>query len=211
MFIMNYALFLTEYSERHAMHSAFFYQLVAVTFPFALASMGRAIKLRWPTTSAAAFFTGIMLVLMWVIALFPATPKLGPIYQNVTHMITLSFPLLVIVPAFFFDLVLQRLDGKVGTFPLALLLGVVFVATFLAVEWPFASFLLSPAARNRFFNADNFVYWMPPTYVSIEHRFDPVDPNAWPFPVQMLIAVGLATASSALGLGRGAWMRRVRR
>src|SRR6185312_581065 len=53
MFIMNYALFLTEYSEHHVMHSAFFYQLVALVFPFGLAAMGRAIKLRWPTTSAA--------------------------------------------------------------------------------------------------------------------------------------------------------------
>ncbi|HEY4131838.1 MAG TPA: hypothetical protein VGM50_14560 [Gemmatimonadaceae bacterium] len=211
MFIMNYALFLTEYSERHMMHSAFFYQLVSLAFPFGLASMGRAIKLRWAATSAAAFFTAIMLVLMWTIEQFPATPKLGPIYQDITHMVTLSFPLLVIVPAFFFDLILHRFDGRVSLATLSLMLGVVFVVTFLVVEWPFASFLMSPAARNKLFNANNFVYWMPPTYTTIEHRFDPTPPGSLPFAVQMLIAIGFATVSSALGLGRGAWMRRVRR
>jgi multisubunit Na+/H+ antiporter MnhG subunit len=46
LFIMNFALFLTEYSERRMMHSAFFYQVVAVVFPFALTAMSRAIKLR---------------------------------------------------------------------------------------------------------------------------------------------------------------------
>jgi hypothetical protein len=211
MFIMNYALFLTEFSEHHMMHSAFFYQLVAAAFPFGLVSMGRAIKLRWAATSAAAFFTAIMLVLMWTISLFPATPKLGPIYQNITHMVPLGFPLLVLVPAFFIDLVLHRFEGRVGAVTLSLMLGLVFVLTFLAAQWPFASFLMTPAARGRLFNAENFVYWMPPSYGVIERRFDPVSPTAWPFAVQMLIAIGLASVSSALGLGRGAWMRRVRR
>src|SRR5678815_3821006 len=41
LFIMNFALFLTEYSERRMMHSAFFYQVVAVVFPFALTAMSR--------------------------------------------------------------------------------------------------------------------------------------------------------------------------
>jgi hypothetical protein len=167
--------------------------------------------LRWAATSAAAFFTAIMLVLMWTIEQFPATPKLGPIYQNVTHMITLSFPLLVIVPAFFFDLIIRRFEDRVSFATLSLMLGVVFVVTFFAAEWPFASFLMSPAARNKLFNANNFVYFMPPSYETLEGRFDPRAPGELPFAVEMLIAVALATFSSALGLGRGAWMRRVRR
>ena len=31
--------------------------------------------------------------------LFPATPKLGPIYQDITHYVPLDFPLLLVVPA----------------------------------------------------------------------------------------------------------------
>ena len=94
LFIMNFALFLTEFGERRMMHSPKFYEVVSLAFPFALTAMARAIKLRWAATAAAAFFTAVMLVLMWTLQLFPATPKLGPIYQHVTHMVTLSFPLL---------------------------------------------------------------------------------------------------------------------
>jgi hypothetical protein len=210
--IMNFALFLTEFGERRMMHSAIFYQVTAAAFPLALAAMGRAIKLRWAATSAAACFTGLMLVLMWVIQLFPATPKLGPIYQHITHMVTLSFPLLVIVPAFFFDVVLHRFDGKVGTLALASILGVTFVVTFLAVQWPFATFLIdSPLAQGRLFNASNFVYWMNPRYEALTRRFDAPEPGSWPLAVQLLIAMGIASVSSAVGLARGRWMTRVKR
>jgi hypothetical protein len=174
--------------------------------------MGRAIKLRWAATSAAACFTGLMLVLMWVIELFPATPKLGPIYQHITHMVTLSFPLLVIVPAFFFDVVLHRFDGKLATLPLSAILGVVFVVTFLAAQWPFASFLIqSPLAHGRLFNADNFVYWMSPKYEALTRRFDPPEPGSWPLAAHLVIATAIATLTSALGLMRGRWMTRVQR
>jgi hypothetical protein len=212
LFIMNFALFLTEYSERRMMHSAFFYQLTAAVFPFALAAMGRAIKLRWAATAAAAFYTATMLALMWIIQLFPATPKLGPIYQHVTHMITLSFPLLIIVPAMCFDVVLHRYGDRRGTLPLAVALGVVFVLVFTGAQWPFASFLVhNPVARGRLFNADNFVYWMPPRYEALTRRFDPPQPGSWPFAVQMLIATAIASASAWFGLLRGRWMTRVRR
>src|SRR5689334_16302759 len=57
MFIMNYALFLTEYSERRRMHSGSFYVLVAALFPLGLASLSRAIRLKWGATAAAGFYT----------------------------------------------------------------------------------------------------------------------------------------------------------
>ena len=211
MFIMNYALFLTEYSERRMMHSGWFYGLTAAVFPFGLASMSRAIRLRWAATAAAGFYTALMLVLMWVIGLFPATPKLGPIFQHVTHMITLSFPLLVVVPAIGFDVIRRRYDGRLRDVVLAPLLGATFVALFLAAQWPFASFLMTSAARNRLFNAENYVYWMAPAYQALQNRFDRPGPGAWPFVADLAVAVVLGSVSSYLGLSRGRWMRRVRR
>jgi len=225
-FLMNFALFLTEYSSREAMHSATFYYVTAATFPLALCTMARAIKLKWAATAAAAFYTAFMLSLMWIIALFPATPKLGPIYQHITHMVTLSFPLLILVPAVFIDLILQRFDppprfarnqdhdsehqGGLGTFALAAMIGPTFVATFALAQWPFATFLVtSPLALGRLFNADNFVYWMSPTYEATTRRFPP--PGAWPIGAHLAIAMCLATAVSAIGLLRGRWMTRVRR
>ena len=212
LFIMNFALFLTEFGERRMMHSPKFYEVVSLAFPFALTAMARAIKLRWAATAAAAFYTAVTLVLMWTLQLFPATPKLGPIYQHVTHMITLSFPLLIIVPAFFIDLVIQRFDDKLSTLPLAVVAGVVFVVAFLAAQWPFASFLMhSPIAVGPVFNAENFVYWMSPTYAALSRRFDTPEPGSWPLLAHVAIAIGLATISSLEGLRLGRWMRRVRR
>ena len=211
-FIMNFSLFLTEYSERHMMHSPLFYEIVSFVFPFALTTLARAIKLRWPATAAAAFFTATNLLLMWIIQLFPATPKLGPIYQHITHMVTLSFPLLVIVPAFFIDLAMRRVEGKVSGILLGLIVGVVFVVTFIAAQWPFASFLMhSPMARNPIFNAENYVYWSTPRYVAIATRFDRPAPGAWPFGVHALIMIGLATLAAWRGLALGGWMTKVKR
>ena len=49
-----------------------------------------------------------------------------------------------------------------------------FVVAFVAAQWPFASFLVySPLARGPLFNAENFVYWMSPTYEALTRRFDP--------------------------------------
>jgi hypothetical protein len=210
MLTMNFALFLTEYSERQSMHGAAFYYVNALAFPLALSTLARAIKLRWAATSAAAFFTALMLGLMWFLQLFPATPKLGPIYQHVTHMVTLSFPVLIIVPAVFIDLIMHRFDGKLGTLALAAIIGPVFVVTFVAVQWPFATFLVtSPLARGPLFNAENFVYWMSPVYEVGTRHFRP--PDDWPIALHLVLAAGIATVTSAVGLMRGAWMRKVRR
>lgn len=212
LFIMNFALFLTEFSERRGMHSTFFYAVTAATFPFALTSMAKAIKLRWPATAAAASYTIVMILLMWIVELFPATPKLGPIYQHITHMVSLAFPLLIIAPAIAIDLVMRRTGDKFGVVLLAPLLGVVFLLAFVVAQWPFATFLVSsPLARGPVFNADNFVYWMHPAYEALTRRFDPPIPGAWPLPARLAVIVGLATLSSGLGLRWGHWMTKVRR
>src|SRR5205823_12971714 len=144
-----YAVFLTEFSDRVLQHGGAFYTIVARVFPFALVALARAIKLRWPATAAAATFMSVMLVLMWIIQLFPAPPKLGPIYQHVTHMVGMAFPLWLIVPAIVIDLVMRRFDGRINGIALAAMLGAAFLGPFLAVQWPFASFLVeSPLSRN---------------------------------------------------------------
>lgn len=211
MFIMNYAMFLTEYDERRMMHSGWFYALASAVFPFGLVSMARAIRLKWATTAAAGFYTAIMLVLMWVIELFPATPRLGPVYEHVTHMVTLSFPVLIVVPALGIDLVMRRFDGKLADWRLAAVISLTFLVLFMAAQWPFASFLMTPAARNGVFNAENYVYWMGPAYKALQNRFDQPTPGSWPFGVHLALALALGTVASYLGLSRGAWMRRVQR
>jgi len=204
--LMDRAIMLTEYSWPNLMHSASYYRISAFAYPMALVATARASRLKWGATIAAAIFTGIMLGLMWVIQLSPATPKLGPIYQDITRMVAMDFPALVVVPAVGIDLAMQRLTLR--PLLLAPLLSAVFVALFLAVQWPFGSFQMTPAARNWFFNADNFVYWMTPAGVEWSRTF---------VREQMSLPVGLVHAwiggaiSAWLGLWFGHWLTKVRR
>jgi hypothetical protein len=212
LLLMNFAIFLTEYSERMMQHSPEFYRVSAVVFPFALAAISRAVKLRWPATAAAAAYMALMLSLMWIIQLFPATPKLGPIYQHITHMVTLAFPLWLIVPGIAVDLIMHRFDGRTNKVMLALAIGVAFMVAFIAAQWPFASFLVqSPLSRNWFFNADNYVYWAGPTYVASTHRFPPGPGSLGEIVRGFGPAIIYAAISAYIGLSRGGWMTKVQR
>ena len=67
--------------------------------PLILVATSRPSRLRWPATTTATIYMGIVLALMWTLQLFPATARLAPIYNPVTHMVPPPFPLLLIVPA----------------------------------------------------------------------------------------------------------------
>jgi hypothetical protein len=210
LFIMNFAIFLTEYSDRMMLHGGLFYEIAAVFFPFALCAFSRAGQHRWAATIAAGTFMTVMLVLMWFIQLFPATPRLGPIYQHIGHMVTLSWPLWLIAPAIAIDWLRARCDGRVPPIALAVLLGGAFLVTFIAVEWPFATFLVeNAAARNWFFNAANYVYWAGSAYVARSHTFS--RPSSAGLAMHLSIALVLAMISSTVGLAWGRWLTKVRR
>jgi len=196
------------------MHSGTFYRVAAMFYPVVLLAAGRASKLRWAATATASVYMLVSALMVWILPLFPATPKLGPIYQNITHMVGLDFPLLLVAPALAIDLVLHRLTraGRSVRDPvLAAAAGVAFVAALLAAQWPFAEFLMSPAARNAVFNTANFVYWMQPRWVESAYTFDAPVPGETALGLQLLVACAYATVSSYLGLKWGRWMTRVQR
>ena len=209
LFVMNFGIFLTEYSLRFLQHGAEFYRMSAIFYPFALIAVARASKVKWAATITAGVYMGLMLVLMWAIQLIHAEPKLGPIYQPVTRMVAMAWPLWLIVPAYGIDFLRQRYSGR---FPIgleAIGLGVTFSVLFLAIQWPWSAFMvLSRWSRNWFFNADNFVYWASPSYVDRAHHFAPDGSNFFSAAIVVLI---LASLSSLLGLAWGSWMERVRR
>lgn len=209
LLLMDRAIMLTEYSGRNQQHTGLFYRASMLAYPMAVVVMAKASKLRWGATLTAAIFMGIMLALMWITQLFPATPKLGPIYQNITRMVAMAFPVLIVVPSLGVDVVMQRVRAR----PLAMapLLSAVFLALFIAVQWPFATFLMTDAARNWFFNAENFVYWLSPAGVEWTRTFQPDEPGSPALPVQLFIAFLLGTFSSYVGLWFGQWMTKVRR
>ena len=74
-----------------------------------------------------------------------------------THLVPAKFPVLILAPAFALDLLWQRLRTW-KPWQIAAVSGFVFVAVLVAVEWPFANFLLSKASENRFFGTIYFDY-----------------------------------------------------
>ena len=199
--IMEYAAF------PNAMHAPLFYRVTAIGIPLILMATSRPSRLRWPATTTAAIYMGVMLLLMWTLELFPATPKLAPIYNPVTRMVPPPFPLLLIVPALAFDLLRRRFAGR--DWQLAIVAGITFVALMLAAHWWWAEFLLSPHARNIVFGADQWDYsarlgdW--------RYRFWIAEPGVVPMLRGLAIAIVTAIATSRLGLWVGSGMARVQR
>src|SRR5262249_44684327 len=106
------ATFVWEYTGfANAMHSALFYQVSAIAFPTFLLGPARAGRMRWPATTVALVYMGLTLFMTWLLPRFPAHPMLAPIYNPVTYMQPPTFPLLLVVPAFAFDLLLRRFGG----------------------------------------------------------------------------------------------------
>jgi hypothetical protein len=139
------------------MHGSKFYIITGWVIPLFLIGLSRASHLKWPATTITAIYSLITLAMSWILQLFAATPKLAPIYNPVTHMVPPSFPLLIIVPAFVVDLLMRRF-GRDRDWRLSVAIGVSWVAIMVVVHWFWAEFLLSPAARNFFFGADQWSY-----------------------------------------------------
>lgn len=202
-----------EYSEPNRQHGALFYEISCAAYLLVLVAAARGTRLRWPATSVAAVYMALRLAVMWVLPLFPATPRLAPIYNPLRHMWPPFFPELLIVPALAIDLLLRkRGDARERGGPwdpaiLALALGAAFFVTFLAAHWAFSSFMLTPAARNWFFAADQWTYRTRPG--EWHHEFW-LDGDAFG-PRAAALSLLLAAVSARLGLAWGDWMSQVRR
>ena len=205
-----YSVMVSEYTPRIRMHSALFYMVSCGVFPVLLAAASRASKLRWPAAATAAVYMVITALMVWILPLFPAEPKLGPIHQRVTHMVPMDFPLLLIVPALAMDLVRQR-TARERIWLLGALYGLVFFVTFVVAQWAFAEWLMHPGSRNWFFATENFYYGLPTTTYTYRHEFYPADATIGAFRAGMAKALLLAVLASTLGLRFGNWMQKVRR
>ncbi len=198
-FLLLESLFPTQ------MHRAAFYDISAVAFPWILVALARAEDAPWRATTAAALYVAVSAIMMWILPLFPATPRFVPVHHAVTAMVPHPFPLLLPLPALAADALVRH--WKRGDWLLAAALGVAFVALFAPAQWWFAEFLLSPGARNWAFAGDAWSFYTPG-----DRRFefwgattDPV--NA----VALARAAILAAASARAGLWLGEWMGNVRR
>jgi len=196
----------TEYIQRWDMHRSLFYMVSAGVFPLLLVSTARASVTKWPATMTALVYMGFFIVMLLVLPLFRGEPLLGPIYVHVTHFVPPDFPLLLVVPAVAIDLAMQRL-GRGRDWLLAAVIGVAFVAVFVAAQWPFADFMMSPWGRNALFVSDRMDYGVDPARQALFFTLNKPDNLAVKLPIAML----LGFVSARCGLWWGNWMSRVQR
>jgi hypothetical protein len=207
--IIGQMFFMQEYTWDVKLHQAAAYTAMGIGLPFFFAAFWQASRSPWASTATAAVYTVAVIAEILILPLFPAQPKLGPVFNPVTHMIPAKFPILILVPALALDLLWRRVKNW-KPWQIALVSGILFMAVLVAVEWPFANFLLSDASKNRFFGTIYFDYNSRPTGADRMRE--------WFFPdhgvvlyAGLLRAAVYASISAWLGLLFGRWMRSVQR
>ena len=199
-----------ESISRSDQHNARFYLVVLIGTPAILAALSIASERRWASTIITSVYSAFAVAFLWLLPLFPAQPKLGPVYREVTHFIPWEFPLLLIVPAIVLDVILQRTGGW-RPLVRAVTGGLAFFAVFVAVQWPFANFMLTPAARNWFFGGGYVDFATPPRSPLARFEFFYREPDPAQLWRVMLIAAVVSCFMMWIGLHGGRAMRKVRR
>jgi hypothetical protein len=200
-----------EYTgDQTLMHSPIYYRVLGMTAPVVLVGIGRASGRCWAATTLATIYTVLWLGGNWIFPLFPAQARLGPVFTPISHMVPLGFPVLVLPGAIMLDLILNRLTSCGDTCKAALA-GAAFLAANLAVNWPFAYFLMSPYARNGVFAMNEFAYNVPPSQYQLAWTLRRYETTLKEFWLGWLIALVATILSVRIGMFWGDWMRRIQR
>ena len=206
------SILLTELSFPNLQHTSTFAMASAAMYPGFLMAAARQGTTKWPATKMSLVYMAVIGLMIWVLPLFPAEPKLAPIFNRVTHMVPPSFPHLLVLPALAIDLLIAGLRAKTGKAWSAMRVigaGTLFLGVFLVVQWHFSAFLISPAADNAFFaghgrffsymgetsHADRF--WVP------TNRTLTASAIGWAWLIALI--------SSGLGYASGRFLNRVQR
>jgi len=209
LIVSGQMFFLIEKTWDVELHSVAAYVWMGVALPVAFAVLSQASRYKWAATSTAAVYMVFAIGEILIMPLVPAQPKLGPVFNPVTHLIPAKFPILIIVPALALDILWQRTRAW-KPWKIALASGFLFVAVLTIVEWPFANFLLSKASENRFFGTMYFDYnSRPDGYDRLRQFFHP--DHGITLYWGLLRAAIYASISTWIGLSFGRWMRSVQR
>lgn len=200
----------SEYQQRHDMHGTTFYIVSAILYPLFLSAIAYSSQLKWAATATAGVYMLILMLMDWILPLFPAQPMLGPILNDVTHFQAFEFPLLLVIPAIGIDLIMQWAESK-NKWLLSLMIGPAFLLILLAVQWPFGDFLMTPYARSWFFGQETWYFGSNPDW-EYRYAFAPwMEATGWPLIKGLLIAIVFSVLAARLGLQWGSWMKKVRR
>jgi hypothetical protein len=209
LIVSGQMFFLIEYTWDVELHSASAYVAMGIALPLAFAILSQASRYKWAATTTAAVYMLFAIGEILILPLVPAQPKLGPVFNPVTHLVPAKFPILIIVPAFALDLLWQKTQTW-KRWKIALVSGFLFIAILTIAEWPFASFLLSKASENRFFGTIYFDYnSRPDGYDRLRQFFRP--DHGITLYWGLLRAAIYGSISTWIGLSFGRWMRSVQR
>ncbi len=209
LMVSGQMFFLMEYTWDVKLHSVSAYIAMAIGLPLLLALLSQASRFRWAATSTAAVYTIFVISEILILPLFPAQPKLGPVFFPVTHLVPAKFPILILAPAFALDILWQR-TRTWKSWKIALASGFLFIAVLTVVEWPFATFLLSKASENRFFGTIYFDYNSRPDGLDRLREFF-LPSHGFEIYFGLLRAAVYASIGTWIGLLFGRWMRSVQR
>jgi hypothetical protein len=207
--VIIFQTLLMEYTSRTLLHSSLPYRVVAIFIPFILAAISRASSRKLSATIITGYYMAFVIAEILILPLFSAEPKLGPVYHPIHQFIPAQFPVLLIVPALALDLFWNRTRNW-NRFLQSAVAGLIFVGVLLAAEWPFASFLQTPLARNAFFGAGYMGYFVSTQSLLAQHRFLTIDTGA-AFWTNIGLAVVFAFVSTSIGAAWGNWMKEVKR
>ena len=206
------AIMQTEEALPNLQHTAKFFVASCAVYPFFLIPAARAARVAWPATSVAAVYMALTCAAVWILPLFPATPMLAPIFNPVKNMVPPAFPLLLIAPAFAIDLFIRHFRSRTGwkmDLLFAACAAVAFTGVFIAVQWYFSIYLISPEVNNPVFVGSQFFTFAdrkgPFWHEFWNVREDPLTVTA------VVWALGFALAASVAGTFLGTWMKMVRR
>jgi hypothetical protein len=209
LIVSGQMFFLIEYTWDVRLHSASAYIAMGIALPLVFAILSQASRYKWAATATAAVYMIFVIAEILILPLFPAQPKLGPVFNPVTHLVPAKFPILIFVPALALDLLWQKTRAR-KPWKVALASGFLFIAVLTIVEWPFASFLLSKASENRFFGTIYFDYNSRPDGFDRLRRFAEPDYGVT-LSLGLLRAAIYASISTWIGWSFGRWMRSVQR
>jgi len=209
LIVSGQMFFLIEYTWDVKLHSVSAYVAMGIAVPLIFAILSQASRYKWAATSAAAVYMIFAIGEILLLPLFPAQPKLGPVFNPVTHLVPAKFPILIFVPALALDLLWQRTRAW-KPWKVAIVSGFLFIAVLTIVEWPFANFLLSKASENRFFGTIYFDYNSRPNGYDRLRQF--FEPDSGPTLYWGLLRAAIyGSISTWIGLSFGRWMRSVQR
>jgi len=201
--------FVQEFTEQQSLHGARAYISLAIGLPVLFAMFSQSARFRWAATATAAVYMVFIIGEILILPLFPAQPKLGPVFYPVTHFVPAQFPILIVFPALALDLFWSRVKAW-KLWQIALVSGIIFTVVTVAVEWPFANFLMSKASQNRFFGTGYFDYNSRP-FGNSRLRLFSHPQYGLPLLRGLTVAAVWAIASTWVGLAFGRWMRGVQR